>query len=74
MKEIVLAAMLVTKRSAGIALEVNLREYVAYMTLPSVNKDAQSGVETLRRQKQKSKIGVSVTPKKDLCLRKILKK
>ena len=37
--------MLTTKRLVGVALEVNLREYVTCMHLPSTNKDAHSGFE-----------------------------
>ena len=32
------AAMLVTKRSAGVAPEVNLREHITHMPVPSANK------------------------------------
>ena len=51
------ATILVTKRSAGVALEVNFRECVTYMPLLSVNKAADSGFETLRRHHQKFKTG-----------------
>ena len=56
-----LAAILAAKRSAGIAPEVNLKECVIRMPLPSVNKSAQ------RRRHQKSITGVSVAPQKDSC-------
>ena len=36
------AAMLATKRSAGVAPEMNLREYVTCMPLSSVNKEETS--------------------------------
>ena len=49
------AAMLVTKRPAGITPEVNLREHASHTPLPGVNKAAHSDFETL-----KSKTGVSV--------------
>ena len=44
------------KKSAGVALEVNLRGHVTHVPLPSVNNTAQ------RRHHQKSKRGVSVAP------------
>ena len=65
-EEIGLAAMLATKRSAGVAPEVNLGECVTHMPLPSANKALHSGFETQRRYHQKSKTGISVAPKKDL--------
>ena len=58
--------MLAAKRLAGVAQEVNLWEHVT-PPLPNVNKAAHSGFETQRRCHQKSKIGVSVAHKKDLC-------
>ena len=67
-EEIASAAMLATRRSAGITPEVNLREHVTCTPPPSTNKAAHSGSETQRRHHQKSKTGVSVVPtKKDLC-------
>ena len=45
---------LAAKRSAGVTLEVNLRERVTHMPLPSANKTAYSGFETQRRHHQKS--------------------
>ena len=45
------AAMLVTKRSAGVAPEVNLRERITHMPVPSANKTAHSGFETQRRHR-----------------------
>ena len=47
--------MLAAKRSAGVTPEVNLREHVMDMSLPSVNKVAHSGFETQKRRQQKSK-------------------
>ena len=41
--------MLATKRLAGVAPEVNLKEHVTHMPLPSANKAAHSGFETQRR-------------------------
>ena len=58
--------MLATKRSAGVAPEVNLREHVKHTPLPSLNKAAHSGFETQRRCHQKFKTGVSVAPQKGL--------
>ena len=52
------------KRSAGVAPEVNLREHVTCMSVPNMNKSAHSGIETQRRHHQKSKIWVSVVPRK----------
>ena len=43
------AAMLATKRSAGVTPEVNLREHLTCTILPSANKAARSGFETQRR-------------------------
>ena len=65
------AAIVVTKRSAGVTPKVNLKEYATYMSLPSVNKAAHSGFETQRIYHQKFKVGVSVAPRKDLCPPKI---
>ena len=52
------AAMLATKRLAGVTPEVNLRYYVTYTPPPSVNKAAHSGFEIQRRRHQKSKTGI----------------
>ena len=60
------AAMLATKRLAGITPEVNPREHVTHMPLLSVNNTAHSGFKIQRRHHQKFKTGVSVTPQKDL--------
>ena len=60
------AATLTTKRSAGVAPDVNLREHVTHTPLPSVNKAAHSGFETQRRRHQKSETGASVAPQKDV--------
>ena len=58
------AAMLATKRSAGVTPELNLRGHVTYMPPPSANKATLSGFETQRRHHQKSKTGISVAPQK----------
>ena len=52
-----LAAILATKRSAGVTPEVNLREYVTCMPLLSANKAAHSGFENQRKHHQKAKTG-----------------
>ena len=67
------AAMLAAKRLAGVAPEVNLKEYVTCTSPPSANKASHSAFETQRRRHQNSKTGVSVAPQKDLCPPKILK-
>ena len=61
------AAMLTTKRSAGVTPDMNLIDCVTHIPPPNANKAAHSGFETQRRCHQKSKIGVSVAHKKDLC-------
>ena len=58
-----LAAMPAAKRSAGVALEVDLGN-VHYVRLHNVKKAAHSGFEIQRRRHQKSKTGVPVPPKK----------
>ena len=65
------ATMLAAKRSAGVTLELNLREHISCMPPPSPNKAAHSGFETQRRHHQKSKTGVSVAPQKGLMSSKI---
>ena len=60
------AAMLATKRSAGVAPEVNLRECVTHMLLQSMHTAANSSFETKRRRHQKSKTRISVAPQKGL--------
>ena len=66
MKEISSAALLATKRSAGVAPDMNPRECVTCTPLPSANNAAHSGFETKRRIHQKSKTGVSVAPQEGL--------
>ena len=56
------AAKLATKKSAGVAPEVNLRGHVTCMLPQSTNKAAHSGL----KRHQKSKTGVSVAPQKGL--------
>ena len=60
------AAILATKKSAGVASEVSLREHVTYTPPPNVNKAAHSDFETQWRCHQKSKKGVSVASQKRL--------
>ena len=60
------AAILASKRSAGVIPEVNLSEHVTHAPPPSANNASHSGLETQRRRHQKSKTGVSVTPQKGL--------
>ena len=62
LEEICSAAMPTAKRSAGVTLEVNLREQVTLMPPPSTNKAAHSGFEIQRRCHQKSRTGVSLAP------------
>ena len=66
-----LAAMLATKKSAGVAPEVNLRECVTWISLTSANKAAHSGFEMQMRHHQKSKTKVSVTLQKGLMSSKL---
>ena len=73
-EEIGLATMLMAKRPASVTPEGNLREHVTHTPLPSANKAACSGFEAQRRCHQKSKTGVSVARKKDLCPPKIKRK
>ena len=66
MEENGLAAMLATKKLAGVAPEVNLQEHVPHTPPPSANKAAHSGFETQKRRHQKSKTGDQWPHKKDL--------
>ena len=75
MEENGLAALLVTKRSAGVAPKVNLKKHVTHTPLTSKNKAAHSsGYETQRRCHQKSKTTVSLAPQKGPMSSKIFKK
>ena len=67
-------AILAAMRSAGVAIEVNLREHVTCMPPPSANKAAHPGFETQRRCHQKSKTGVSVAQQKGFMSSKIFLK
>ena len=60
---------LATKRSSGVAPEVNLREGITCTPPPKVNKAAYSGFETHSRPKTR----VSVAPQKGLVSSKFFK-
>ena len=68
------AVMLATRRSTGVALEVNLWERISRMPTPGVNKAAYSNhFDTHRRDITRSlKHGKSVAPQKGMCPPKIL--
>ena len=55
----------------SVTLEVNLREHITCMPLPSVNKAAHLGFETQKRHHQKSKTDESVGSQKALMSSKI---
>ena len=61
-----LAAMVATKRVAGVTPEANLRECITHTPLLGVNKASHSGFEAKRRCHQKSKTGLSVEYKKEI--------
>ena len=73
-EEVGLAAILATKRLAGVTREANLRECVTCTHAPSANKAAHSVFETQKRCHQKFKIGVSVAHKNYLCPPKNIQK
>ena len=58
--------ILAANRLAGVAPDMNVREHVTRMPLPSVIKTTHSGFETHKIRHQKSKTGVSVAPQKIL--------
>ena len=62
------------KRLASVAPEVDFREHTLRLPPQKANKAAHSGFETQRRRHQKSKTGVPVAPKMDMCPPKTLKK
>ena len=66
-----LASMLAIYTGRGVTPEVNLRECISCMPLQSSNKASHSGFETQRKCHQKSKTGVPVAPKMDMCPTKI---
>ena len=61
------AAILATKRLAGVAPEVNLRECVTGMPLPSMTKVAHSGFETQSICHCNPKQGCEWRHKKNVC-------
>ena len=65
---------LAAKGLAGVTPEVNLKECVTCMPLPSMNKAAHSGFETQRRHHQKSKNRGTSGPTKRTYILKICKK
>ena len=70
----ILTTLLAVKRLAGVAPEVNLRNNISCMLLPSTNKVAHLGFETQGRHHQKYKTGVSVAPQKGLISSKNFKR
>ena len=62
--------MLTTKRSASVAPEMNIREHVMHMPLPSANKGVNSDSEIQSRHHRKSKTGLSIALQKGLMLSK----
>ena len=73
MEEIGLAVMLASKKLVGVTPEVNLRQHVTHILLPSTNKAGHSGFET-QRCHQRSKAGYQWPHKKDLCPPNLKKK
>ena len=67
------AAMLVVKRSAGVAPEVNLGKCTLHIPPPTANNKA-ANFETQTKCHQKSRAGVSVAPQKDMCPSTFFKK
>ena len=68
------AAMLAAKRSAGVAPEMNLRECVTHMLLPSLNKAAPLALKPRGDVTRSPKQGYQWSHKKDSCPPKIFKK
>ena len=69
-----LAAILATKKSAGVAPKMNLRECTSHTPPPNANKAAHSGFEIQRRYHQKSKNAGICGPTKGYVSNKNLKK
>ena len=65
--------MLAVKRSAGVAPEVDLYLCTLHLLPQKANK-AEPTLVLKPRNHQKSKTGVPLAPKKDMCPPKILKK
>ena len=74
MEENASAAMLATKRLAGVAPEVSVWECITHTPLSSVNMSSHSGFEAKGRCHQKSKTGLSVKYNKDMCPPNFFKK
>ena len=68
------AAMLASKRLAGVTSQVNLKERETHTSLPIVNKATYSAFKTKRRHHQKSKTVVSVAPQEGLMSSNFFKK
>ena len=68
------SVMLGTKRSAGVAPEVNLREHVTHIPLPSVNKAAHCGFESQEMSPEVQNRGISGPTKRTYILQKIFLK
>ena len=66
--------MLATKRFAGVAPEVNLKDHTSYTPPASANKVAHSGLETQRRCHQKLKTGYRWPHKRTRVYQKFKKK
>ena len=74
MGEIGSAAMLASKRLAGVVPEMNLREHATCTPLQSANKGAHSGFQTRGEVTRSPTHGYQWTHKKDLCPQIFLKK
>ena len=68
------ASMLATKRLTGVAPEVNLKEFVTCMPMPSTNKASHSVFKPRGVVTKKSKTRVSVAHQKGLMSSKNFKK
>ena len=73
-EEIGSAAMLVPKRLADVAPEVNLRDHVTHMPMPSANKAPHSGFEIREISPEVQNRGISGPTKRTYVLQKFLKK
>ena len=71
-EEIGLVTMLTTMRSAGVTLEVNLREHVTHMLLPSVNKAATLALKPRGNIRVQNR-GISGPAKRTYVLQKVKK-
>ena len=73
-EEIGSAAMLVPKRLAGVAPEVNLREHLTHMPMPSANKAPHPGFEIREISPEDQNRGISGLTKGTYVLQNIFKK